>query len=241
MPAASLRSSSTGVETPPHSGPLVVVSPHLDDAVFSCAGLLRAHPGSVVVTVFTGLPDAAGMSTDWDRRCGFASAAQAMEARLAEERRALALVGSRGRGLGFVDSQYRERRHGNVARLAESLLHALASLSAGRVALPLGLFHGDHVQVSDAGLQAWRACPGLPWFFYEDVPYRSRTGAVQERLAQLRGRGVLVTPAHLETDLAGKPEAVSAYASQLRGLGGPPAGGGQAEGYWRVAGREPAR
>ena len=61
------------------------------------------------------------------------------------------------------------------------------------------------------------------------------------RLAQLRARGVVATPAPLKTDLAGKADAVSAYASQLRGLGGLPDAGAQAESYWRVAGGEEPR
>jgi len=34
----------------------LVISPHLDDAVFSCRQLLAQAPGSVVVTVFAGIP-----------------------------------------------------------------------------------------------------------------------------------------------------------------------------------------
>ncbi|SSW67109.1 hypothetical protein AVE30378_02454 [Achromobacter veterisilvae] len=239
MPAENLLPTALDAETSRDPSPFVVVSPHLDDAVFSCAGLLRAHPGSVVVTVHTGLPEALDMSTDWDRRCGFSSAAEAMERRQAEERLALKLVGCSGRGLGFVDSQYREGADGNSMQLADSLLHALAGLSAGRVALPLGLFHSDHVRVSDAGLQVRRACPGVCWFFYEDVPYCYRAGAVRERLAQLRARGVVATPARLKTDLTGKAEAVSAYASQLRALGSLPDASERAESYWRLAGGRP--
>ena len=234
MSAAHLPSPILNGEPPRRPVPLVVVSPHPDDAVFSCGGLLLAHPGSVVVTVYTGLPDSADMSTEWDRRCGFSSAAEAMDRRLEEERQALQCVGSTGQALGFIDSQYRQGRDESVTPLAERLLHALAGLSADRVALPLGLFHDDHLRVSEAGLQAWQACPGVSWFFYEDVPYRNRSGAVQDRLAQLRDRGVELTPAQLETEPAGKAEAVAAYASQLRGLGGWP-GDGQAERYWRVA------
>ncbi len=227
-------SSSPDSRRPP--GPLVVVAPHLDDAVFSCGGLLGAHPGSIVVTVYTGLPECPDTSTDWDRRCGFASAAEALERRQTEDHRALQLTASTGLCLDFIDAQYRQGAPESLPRLADSLLHVLAGVSAGKVALPLGLFHDDHLNVSDAGLRVGRICPGISWFLYEDVPYRARAGAVQARLDQLRGRGIATTPVQLESNLAIKPEAILAYASQLRGLGGMPATAQQAEGYWRIDG-----
>ncbi len=56
----------------------LIVSPHLDDAVFSCRDLLASQPGMLVGTVFTATPEAAGMRTAWDARCGFADAQSAM-------------------------------------------------------------------------------------------------------------------------------------------------------------------
>ncbi|WP_158598546.1 PIG-L deacetylase family protein [Achromobacter sp. K91] len=213
-----------------------MISPHLDDAVFSCGGLLQAHPGSTVITVCTGLPDRADRAADWDRRCGFATAAQAMEGRMAEEREALRITASAALGLGFLDSQYRQERQANISLLADRLLHALVRVAARRVALPLGLFHDDHISVSEAGLRVWRICPRLSWFLYEDVPYRARAGAVRERLAQLEARGIAIARARLNSDLERKAQAVMAYASQLRGLGGLPASAAQPEGYWRIVG-----
>ena len=35
---------------------VVVVSPHLDDAVLGCGRFLAVHPGATVVTVFAGNP-----------------------------------------------------------------------------------------------------------------------------------------------------------------------------------------
>lgn len=70
-------------------GAIMVISPHFDDAVFSCGHLLAALPGSTVVTVCTALPEKPDILTDWDQRCGFSSAAQAMQARREENRAAL--------------------------------------------------------------------------------------------------------------------------------------------------------
>jgi hypothetical protein len=38
----------------------VVLSPHLDDAVLSVGRFLAANPGTVVITVFAGIPDGLG-------------------------------------------------------------------------------------------------------------------------------------------------------------------------------------
>ena len=45
----------------PQAGELervVIVSPHLDDAVLGCANFMAAHRGATVVTVFAGNPPA---------------------------------------------------------------------------------------------------------------------------------------------------------------------------------------
>jgi LmbE family N-acetylglucosaminyl deacetylase len=51
--------------------PLLVISPHLDDAVFSCGQLLEVHPGATVVTIFAGRPPPGTPLTDWDSAAGF--------------------------------------------------------------------------------------------------------------------------------------------------------------------------
>ena len=61
----------------------VVISPHLDDAVFSCGDWLATHPGAIVMTVFAGVPRDGALHTEWDNRCGFADASHAILARRA--------------------------------------------------------------------------------------------------------------------------------------------------------------
>src|SRR5579862_3453531 len=79
---------------PPLPGELdriVIVSPHLDDAVLGCANFMAAHPGVVVVTVFAGNP--ARYPTNpmrkWDVQSGFAPGDDVMEARRHEDAAAL--------------------------------------------------------------------------------------------------------------------------------------------------------
>ena len=71
---------------------IVVVSPHLDDAVLGCGRFLSAHPGATVVTVFAGnppkYPEPMRM---WDVQSGFAPGDDVMETRRNEDDAALAL------------------------------------------------------------------------------------------------------------------------------------------------------
>lgn len=93
-------SSTTG-----RGAPLFVVSPHLDDAVFSCGVLLASHPGSLVCTVFCGAP-APPQRTAWDASAGHRDSSAALCARIGEDEQALALVRARAVRLSFLDSQY---------------------------------------------------------------------------------------------------------------------------------------
>lgn len=198
----------------------LVVSPHLDDAVFGCGDWLLDHPGTVVATVFAGVPPAADARTDWDARCGFASAAQAIAARRDEDACALRILGARPVWLDFLDSQY--GRSPDVAEVARALARLADELQAGQIVLPLGLFHSDHLLAHQAGLQLWRErSPAIQALAYEDCLYRNGPGALQRRLADLLHAGVAATPLKRPPprDPARKAQAVQAYRSQLRAFG----------------------
>jgi LmbE family N-acetylglucosaminyl deacetylase len=216
------------------NGPLVIISPHLDDAVFSCGSLLSHSAGSTVVTVFTGVPHEGGILTEWDRECGFLSAAEAMRAREAEDCRALEAIRCCGRSLGFIDCQYQEHPDHAMPALMESLLSTVIDLAPGRVGIPLGLFHGDHLRVSEAALRVRQLLPDIAWFFYEDAPYRAHSGVVQARLVQLYGRGMVLTPACGQADLGSKEVAIAAYVSQLKAFNGVPDDLRRPERYWHI-------
>ncbi|MDR5821608.1 PIG-L family deacetylase [Caballeronia sp. LZ043] len=204
---------------------LLVISPHLDDAVFSCGALLAAETDALVCTVFAGTPEMP-MVTGWDTECGFGDAHQAMEARRAEDIAALEILGARARHLSFLDSQYAEDGAQTLQAIADALADVIHAGRHDAVLIPAGLFHSDHDLVHRAALAAGMADASQRCIAYEDGLYRRMDGLVQQRLAALQSDGMEATP-WLETiDVAGLPgyleakqRAVQCYASQLRAFG----------------------
>jgi LmbE family N-acetylglucosaminyl deacetylase len=200
---------------------MLVISPHLDDAVLSCGELLAARPGAVVLTVFAGTPRDAARLTDWDARCGFRSAAEAMAVRRHEDDAALAVLGGAARRLSFCDAQYGETP--TVEALVPALLALAHDLPDEPLLYPLGLFHSDHRLVHEAVRALLRERPSRAALAYEDVPYRSLPGVLQQRLAELGAQGVAATPADEArpdaTTAQAKARALALYASQVRSFG----------------------
>ncbi|PTB22459.1 PIG-L family deacetylase [Trinickia symbiotica] len=221
---------------------LFVVSPHFDDAAFSCGAALATHPRSIVCTVFAGAP-AMPLSTSWDRRAGFLHSDAALQARQREDDRALDVLGAQPRRLPFLDSQY------GASPSCEAVERALGDTwqSCGRptVLAPLGLFHSDHALASDAccALFVQEAMPDL--ILYEDALYRRMRHVADERREALARRGL-----RLELETAGplldaqrnagaaarKWRSVRAYRSQLRALeDAHPNDLVEPERYWRLS------
>ncbi|MGF6969796.1 LmbE family N-acetylglucosaminyl deacetylase [Paraburkholderia sp. WC7.3g] len=201
---------------------LLVISPHLDDAVLSCGLLIAARPCTVVCTVFTA-PPAENMTTDWDCASGFADAFEAMRARQAEDREALGLLSAVPVHLLFRDAQYRASP--DVDALITALNETVADTKPTLVLMPLGLFHSDHVLVASACLALMQRHLATPFIAYEDVPYRRMPGVVQARLYELAKRGYAAdTPHALDVPATPQQErmkraALDTYRSQLRAFG----------------------
>ncbi|MEJ2768650.1 PIG-L deacetylase family protein [Mycetohabitans sp. B46] len=218
----------------------LVISPHLDDAVFGCGRLLAQAPGSIVATVFAGIPPRAMPTPPWDRDAGFESAHEAMQARRAEDRHALSILRAEPHWLDFLDDQY------ECAVPDEALLGALRSLldahAQMNVLAPAGLFHRDHLRVQHAMLALLNEQPTTRrWFFYEEALYRRKEGLMEQRLAHWKAQGWIAQPVALVHEDApdgsalAKAQAVQAYRSQIA-LFRPDTllDLERAEGYWRL-------
>ncbi|CAE6756077.1 hypothetical protein R69927_06468 [Paraburkholderia domus] len=203
---------------------LFVVSPHFDDAVFSCGALLAAHPDAAVCTVFAAPPEQE-MHTEWDEKSGFTSAHQAIHARTLEDNLALEVLDAIPLRMPFRDSQYMDSP--SISKLAAVLEETIYRTTANTLLMPLGLHHDDHVLVFEACCEILPRLSHLTWFAYEDAIHRRTPGVVQARLADLAQRGIVATPAYPSAghtiDLTRrtllKCEAVNAYESQLRVFG----------------------
>ena len=175
---------------------IVVVSPHLDDAVLSLPCWLATREEEVVVlTVFSE---------------GDASYA----GRRAEDAAALGVLGVRGEHMGLLDAPFRrgtewsfrglvlaELKAGDVdaAEVAAEIGEWVARLGAATVVLPLGVGeHIDHrvVHAAHAGISGRVG-------FYEDRPYAEIRQAVRARLARL---GALVNLAGSRASAAAAAE-----------------------------------
>src|SRR6476659_849282 len=91
-------------------GRTVVVSPHLDDAVFSL-GATIAHASKLggrvqVLTVFGCEPESQQPANGWDTRGGFSTEGEAATARREEDREACRLVGAEPHWLAFRGGGY---------------------------------------------------------------------------------------------------------------------------------------
>jgi LmbE family N-acetylglucosaminyl deacetylase len=96
------------------AGQLVVVSPHLDDAVLSLGAAIaswtRLGRAVTVLTVLACDPSSPARAGGWDRRAGFATEGEAARVRREEDEEACTLLGAAPRWLPFGSSDY--ERHG---------------------------------------------------------------------------------------------------------------------------------
>lgn len=206
------RSGRNGATITPMSVPLLVVSPHLDDAVLSCGRLLAAHPGSVVVTVLAGSPPDDRL-VDWDRRGGFRPGDDVMAQRRREDHRALRLLRARPVWLEHRQDVYRDGPL-DAAAVRDQVAAAVAAHDPRIVVLPLGLHHPDHVAVADAVRDI---VTDRRIRLYADQPYATDFGhLVPARMAARSGLTPLPGPGRGRWR---KALAITAYRSQVRALG----------------------
>ena len=208
----------------------LALSPHLDDAAFSCGGTLATLAAGcwqvVMATLFTGsVPEPRGFALACQLDKGLPAEADYMALRREEDVAAAAALGVALRHLPFREAPH--RGYGSAPELfaalradddvAAGLAPALAELIAAEkpdlLLAPQAIGgHVDHVQAVRA-LDAL-ACP-LPVLWWRDYPYTVRDAApkepLRERFAGLGSREIRLSP---EAE-ARKEAACAAYATQI--------------------------
>jgi len=222
------------------------LSPHLDDAVLSCGGLIhrRARAGDdvLVLTIMAGDPEP-GEQSAFAREKGqvWQAPEQPVARRRMEDRSALARLGARWLHWPYPDCIYRHHPQSGVplypsrdaifgdvhplerSRLVEELAARLQALceEVQPVAVYSLLTAGHHVDHLILQAASQRLVPrGWVLRYYEDYPYAEDPVLLRAALAAAGGVWQAELELLDEADLAAKIEAVACYRSQFADLFG---------------------
>ncbi len=218
----------------------LALSPHLDDAAFSCGGtleLLAANGWRVVMaTIFTAsVPDPQGFALACQLDKGLGPEIDYMALRRAEDVRAAAHLNiappahlpfreAPHRGYGSAPELFAAPRADDM--IADELAPALGALIAETapdlLLAPQAIGgHVDHVRMVEALRGLGLALPVLWW---RDFPYTVRTAEPKQPLAALFADLPEIAFAFDAEGEAAKLQACAAYASQIGFQFGGPAG-----------------
>ncbi len=207
------------------------LSPHLDDAVFSCGGLIARQVAEgaavTVLTICAGDPppgEVSPFASQLHSRWGEATAPVA--ARRAEDRIACGRLGASVVQLGIPDGIYRkDARHNPLYPDEASIFRELSASDettintvtelilpycSSDVALYAPMGCGGHVDHRLTRLAAERL--DGPIWYYSDLPYAERGASVPEGLGEPVGKRVSQVLA--EEEIEGWATAAFEYASQ---------------------------
>lgn len=221
-------------------GPLLLVSPHLDDAVFSCEALIGRDEPIDVLNVFSGAPDPPQVGW-WDVECGFANSEESMAARRLEDQAAYEGTPHRVEYLDLLELQHVEgRTPDDFAAIGAAVAGWLDRNPGGIVALPAGAGcrqgrfspllrrfglsrcsppqHIDHLNVRNALLDVLRPA-GASVLLYEEMPYVF--GGPADREVAKVADGAAPDPIVVAIDRERKAARVARYASQIEQLSPP--------------------
>jgi LmbE family N-acetylglucosaminyl deacetylase len=221
----------------------VYLSPHLDDAVMSCGGIIHQQTSNgeqvQVITIFAGeYQDGAPSLFALVQHGYWGNPPRPMPLRRAEDTAALMLLGADAWHLDYLDAVYRAGPDGEwlyaheealwqkvspVDPLAEAgiqgLVDRLAALippsDQALVYAPLGVGqHVDHQLIHTAARRLLTR--GYRVAFYEDYPYAMKTGATQLAVTAAGAEKWQVDTIPLvPADLVAKVSALNYYRSQM--------------------------
>jgi hypothetical protein len=239
----STRLPATSLPEPLATAPLLIVSPHLDDAALSCAALIARPLPVDVLTLFAGEPDPPRQG-GWDRTIGFPDSAASMRVRREEERAAFAGTPHRLHLLGLLAGQHLAgpRPEGDRGAIADAVMRWNGQAEHGVVAIPAGAGltpgrlrgrirrivgatlrptqHPDHLFARDAVLEeVIPLADDVQVVLYEEFPYSWVKGADDSVARLARRHGLAAERVAVRVDRGVKAGRIALYATQVPHLG----------------------
>ena len=151
---------------------IVVLSPHLDDAVVSAWHVLTSGHPVLVVDFFTAIPPEGLPLTMADRLAGFSSSAELVRARHAEDRHVLSRLECPSIMLDFTEDQYRTHPI-SLDQLRQRFVAQVPSAASVCAPAAIGA-HPDHRLIRDLALQLAQEAWSVE--LYADLPYAVQYG-----------------------------------------------------------------
>lgn len=207
------------------NGRVIVVSPHLDDAIMSLGATIayavEAGTKIEVLTVFTDIASSGAPASPWDRQCGFLTEGEAARARREEDRQACSIVGAEPRWLNFGSECY--ERRGSEDEIWSAVTSAVRG--ADTVLIPgFPLAHSDHAYLSKLLLR--KGLNGERVALYVEQPYAFELKKVPGRSTVAPALKPIITGSLAWTRMRtsrtyrrAKAQAMRSYRSQLFHLG----------------------
>jgi len=188
---------------------IIIFSPHFDDALISCGGLinnkLRKLESLNIVTIFSGKPDYKNIS---NFAATIANDAW-VERRAQENRRVLKSLNIEIKNLDFLDAIFRRNDKneniciswsdvfsGNRKKINKETkliveikkkINKIVDATSGEVYFPLSLgSHIDHVLINIIGQELSLSHKNLAVYFYEDLPYADQVSATDKVFSDYR-------------------------------------------------------
>jgi len=195
----------------PDNASIIVLSPHLDDAVLSLGGFLSKYKGRAEVATFFTKRNQNPIRTYWDKISGFKDSVESINNRIEENNTALNISSSTAVNFVFNDFQY--RRDEDSSKIIEdisSLIDSILSINSNRNIYVYGpaefgdnITHPDHLLLHKAFIQVSKGYmdnKNINFYIYEDFPYVNRYMKL--------GRGELKNYLEQQSNIKLKPEII---------------------------------
>ncbi len=163
---------------------IIILSPHLDDAVLSLGGFMATRKHQLLIATFFTHRPAKIVHTYWDRISGFSNSDKAMFSRIKENRKALAYFNAIIKNYDYPDFQYRkenqdEKMKNEIIKSIQFLINTYKKRELflyGPGIFGLKITHPDHKIVHDAFIDIYKINKNtnIHFFIYEDFPYISK-------------------------------------------------------------------